>query len=301
MLRSALEELHSQGMPLSTLYPATLPYYQRGGYERAGKSITYELPLDSINERERGLELVPMTAEHEAEVKRLYTARARRSAGNLDRPAWMWERRLAPKDQPCFRYMVMNGAQAEGYVVYSQAGRTDPLKVADVCALTPAAGRRILELFAGYRSMVESVVWTGGPLDPLLYLLRENLIGGDRLREKIRRDYDWMLRIVDITGALSGRGYPPELRAELHLDVRDSLLPANNRRFVLQVADGRGVVQSGGQGRITLDMRDLAAIYTGFMAPAERRIIGAIDGPDADLALMGAVFSGPRPWIADMF
>jgi predicted acetyltransferase len=249
----------------------------------------------------RKLDLIPFAEERYEEVKRLYAERARRSAGNLDRPAWIWEKRLAPKDQPCFRYLVMNGEQAEGYVIYTQGGRTDPLKVADVCALTQAAARRILALFAGYHSMVESVVWVSGSLDPLLYLLRENLIGGDRLREKIRRNYDWMLRIVDVAGALSGRGYPPELRAELHFDVRDSLLPANNGRFVLQVVDGRGVVQSGGQGRLTLDVRDLASIYTGFIAPAERRIIGAIDGPDADLALMGAVFSGPRPWIADMF
>ena len=45
----------------------------------------------------------------------------------------------------------------------------------------------------------------------------------------------------------------------------------------------------------------LAALYTGFMAPAEVRMISAIDGPAAELGLLGALFSGPRPWIGDMF
>jgi predicted acetyltransferase len=72
----------------------------------------------------RKLDLIPFAEERYEEVKRLYAERARRSAGNLDRPAWIWEKRLAPKDQPCFRYLVMNGAQAEGYVIYTQGGRT---------------------------------------------------------------------------------------------------------------------------------------------------------------------------------
>jgi len=70
---------------------------------------------------------------------------------------------------------------------------------------------------------------------------------------------------------------------------------------MLKVADGRGVVTRGGEGRIRLHARDLAAIYTGFMAPHECGYLGTIAGPEADLMLAGAVFGGPRPWIADMF
>jgi hypothetical protein len=45
---------------------------------------------------------------------------------------------------------------------------------------------------------------------------------------------------------------------------------------------------------------DLAAIYTGFMAPHECAYLGTITASEEDLALAGAVFAGPRPWIADM-
>ena len=72
-------------------------------------------------------------------------------------------------------------------------------------------------------------------------------------------------------------------------------------RWVLAVSGGRGQVQPGGAGRIRLDVRDLAAIYTGFLAPQECTYLGTIAGPEQDLALAGVVFSGARPWIADMF
>ena len=154
---------------------------------------------------------------------------------------------------------------------------------------------------AGYRSMVEHIVWSGGPRDPFVYLLGEQLTAGSRAKVQIVRSLDWMLRIVDVVGALGVRGYPPGLSAELHLDVRDDLLAANNGRFVLELDGGRAHVRPGGQGRLQLGVRELAAIYSGFMAPIELCALGAIAAPDADLALAAAVFAGPQPWIADMF
>jgi predicted acetyltransferase len=301
MLRASLAELHTEGTPLAALYPATLPFYQRAGYERAGQRITYELPLDAIGVDEQGIELVPVPAGHYDEIYRAYEQRARRASGNLARPEWMWRNKLEPKDRKTFRYLVTRDGQTEGYVVFTQGGRTDPLTVLDVCALTPAAGRRLLAFFAGYRSMVETLTWNGGPFDPFVYLLKEPLVAANRSRVKVVRSLDWMLRIVDVAGALTARGYAPGLQAELHLEVRDDVLPSNNGRFVVAVADGDARVRPGGAGRIRLGVRELAAIYTGFMAPAELCALGDVDAPDADLALMGAAFAGSRPWIADMF
>ncbi len=301
MLRAALEELHGQGIPLAALYPATLPYYQRGGFERAGQRLTYELPIDAIDVRDRKLDLLPFDAGDYAEIYGAYERRARRSTGNLDRPAWMWRHRLEPRDRQPLRYRVARDGRTEGYIVFTQGSRNDPLTIVDVCALTPAAGRRLLTLLAGYRSMVEKIVWSGGPLDPFLYLIGENLAAGQRSRATVTRGFEWMLRLVDVPAALSARGYPPGLGAELHLEVRDELLPQNGGRYVLGVAGGRATARRGGEGRIRLDVRDLAALYSGFMAPSELCALGSLDGPEEDLALAGAVFAGPRPWIADMF
>ncbi|HEY0603718.1 MAG TPA: GNAT family N-acetyltransferase [Herpetosiphonaceae bacterium] len=301
LMRGMLEELHGQGVALSALYPATLSFYRKFDYLRAGYRLTYELPLATIDVDERAGELVPITPEHYPDLRRLYEERARQSAGNLHRPEWMWQARLEPKDSPAFRFLVVNEGRLEGYVVFTQGARSEPLQVADLCALTPTAGRRLLTLFAGYRTMVEHVVWSGGTHDPLLYMLGENMIGGSRAKARITRPLEWMLRIVDVEAALNERGYPAGLNAELHLDLHDPLLPGNNGRWVLRVADGRGSVEAGGAGRVELGVAELAAIYSSFMAPSELRAIGAIRGSDEDLALMGALFSGPQPWIGDMF
>ena len=62
------------------------------------------------------------------EVYCAYAQRARRASGNLDRPAWMWRLRLEPKDKQPLRFLVVNDGRTEGYIVFTQGGRSDPLK-----------------------------------------------------------------------------------------------------------------------------------------------------------------------------
>ncbi len=299
MLRRLLEEAHAAGYPLSTLYPSTFAFYRRAGYERAGVRATYELPLGALDPRaparDPELTVGPVGEAEYGALREVYAETARRTAGNLDRPDFVWWRILEPYGQTARAYQAVRGERAEGYVVFTQTGREDPLRILDLRMLTRAAGERLLAFLAGHRSMVDCIVWSGGgATDPLVALLPEQ-------RHKQLLSFDWLLRIVDVRGALAARGYPPGLDAELHLDVRDDLLPANNRRFVLTLSDGRGAVREGGEGRVRLDIRGLAALYTGFQTPGELHFLGLLDGPARDLALAGLVFAGPQPWVPDMF
>ena len=59
MLQQSLEELHRQGVPLATLYPATTAFYRRTGFERAAQRLLYDVPLAAIGVRDYTLEAVP--------------------------------------------------------------------------------------------------------------------------------------------------------------------------------------------------------------------------------------------------
>ena len=78
-----------------------------------------------------------------------------------------------------------------------------------------------------------------------------------------------MLRIIDVVGALSKRGYPMGLDAELHLEVSDRAIASNNGKFCLRVSQGRGEVTKGGKGEFQLDVRGLAPLYTGLFTPIQ--------------------------------
>lgn len=298
MLRQMLEEVRAGGSPLSALYPATQPVYRRVGYEQAGLAMDYKHPLHALGTGDRSLEVRRAGDEDTATLRDIYTERARRTAGNLDRGEYMWARILDPREAQLNIYLVERDGTPEGYVIYTQGqapgAKEKDINCRDLVALTVDAARRLVAFFADHRSTAENLVWTGAPAEPLLLHVPNQAY-------KIGWYEQWMLRIVDVPAALAARGYPAGLEAELHLDVRDDVLEPNNGRWVLAVADGRAEVREGGTGAIAIDVRGLASMYTGYLSPLDLRTAGYVDGPEMDLASAATVFAGPTPWMADGF
>jgi predicted acetyltransferase len=299
MMRTALEEARRDGVPLSSLYPATFPVYRAAGYETAGNRFVYRLPLTSIGSGGREPEVREATPDDDATFRALYDARARTLSGAVERTRYFWARIFEPIGEEAHAYLVVGDSGPEGYVVVLYRHGAGPLApnelpVRDVVARTPAAARRILRFLADHRSVARAATLAAGPGDPVLLQLREE-------RLEMAEMQRWMLRIVDVRGALERRGWSPHVRGELELDVRDALLPDNARRWVLEVAGGRAEVREGGRGAVVLDVRGLASLYAGFLPAEELRVAGLCEGSDADLARATALFAGPAPWLVDFF
>ncbi|HYF65114.1 MAG TPA: GNAT family N-acetyltransferase [Herpetosiphonaceae bacterium] len=296
LMEAMLREMRASGVHLSTLYPATTQFYRTLGYERAGARTIYELVPAAITARHpEGHSLVPAGEAAQDEFAAIYDRFAAAQSGNLDRPAVMWDRALKSMTGTPFRYFVQDAAgERVGYIVFMQGGQFEDMRVMDWCAATPAAGRALLAFVAGHRTLVDKVLWPGAPVDGVLYQLAEQ-------RLKRNWELDWMLRLTDVRGAIAGRGYPAGLAAAVELEIADERLEWNHGRFVLQVEGGAGALEPGGTGAVRLHVRDLAALYSGHLTPAELLTAGALSGPADALSRLGLIFSGPRPWMPDMF
>lgn len=294
LMRHILEELRAEGAAVSSLYPSALGFYHASGYERAGTRLSFQAPLAGFATSREQLEVEALEADAAASVKAIYAQYAAATHGALDRAPFIWARLLSPPDATATAYRIGSAAAPEGYVVLSQAGRDAPLQIRDLVMRSGAAGRQIGALVAGQRTMVDQVAWNGAPDDPFGWLLPTR-------PATVVRSVEWMLRIVDIAAALEERGYPPALSAELHLDVRDALLQQNSGRYILAVDDGRGTLRPGGSGRLQLDIRELAALYSGHADPQLLRVVGSLAGDAGSLALARAIFGTQRPSMADMF
>jgi predicted acetyltransferase len=299
LMRAALYEAHAAGQPLSTLYPATQPVYRRVGYEQAGVNMQFRLDLQRIPLRDRDLRLRRVDPNAEAEsLRRLYQTRAARTAGNLDRDGvrLLWDRVTRPRGaSEALVFSVEDDAGPQGYIAYAfrnetPASRYD-LLVTDFVALTAAAARRMVSHLADHHSQGANALLRIEPAAAALLCL-------DEQRARIHDHFAWMLRIVDVKGALEQRGYPPELQAELHLEVHDDVLPWNDGRFVLAVADGRGEVRAGGRGSLQIQARGLAPLYSGYLSALELEVSGLAAG---DVEPAARLFSGARPWMSDWF
>lgn len=296
LITAVVRELRAKGNALSVLYPSTWRFYRGVGYEPAGSQITYRLNTDTLNVRESAGLVRPADDADWPAIHAVYAEYARRSAGTVVRTVNDW-RGLPEWRKPVFAYVVEIRKRIQGYALFTQVRGSQPrydIRVRDLAALTPEAGRRLWAFFTTHRSLVESLLYRGAPADPLLLLMpQENM--------KIASRDGWMLRVLDVPKALAARGYPPGLKAEVHFAIRDPLFRSNHGRWLLKVSDGRGNVRKGGRGRLHIDIRGLAPLYTGYLPAESLRIAGLLEGTEPELARASAVFAGPAPWMSDNF
>ena len=300
MLLATLDELR-QAAPIAGLYASTTTLYRSCGFEQAGTAMWFEAPLASFPRGDRALACAALAPRTHEPLHTAYDARAKSWTGHLDRSTAIWERLVDPSggahNADAVHTYVVGGPEIEGYIVFQQKSQSDSLHfrviVRDVVMTTRAAAQRILGLLHDLRSLADQITWRGCAADPLLSLLPEQT-------HAVRRHERWMLRILDVSRALAARGYPP-LHGEVHLAVHDAHFADNRGRKILSVDGGRGSVTDGGRGDVAIDVRGLAALYSGFATPYTLRAAGLLDGPDDATRTLATIFAGPEPWCADHY
>ena len=304
LLRAAVLELAGPGgPPLAALFPATQPIYRRVGFEQAGTYSRYRVPIAAIpiGSHDLPVERLPPDAElARRQLGPLYAALAPRHAGWVDRTAWFWGRLADPLIGSRVLYAVREGGAITGYLALAREWKYEghahsEIECRELVAATPRAMRRLWTLLADERSLGETA-FVGGPPAPADHLLF--LEQAPTVAFQMR----WMLRILDVRAALEARGYLPGLTGRIVLEVSDELVDRNRGRFTLEVTGGRGQVAPGGEGpTVSVDVRGLAALYSGFLSAEELSRAGLADGSGDALAAATALFAGPAPWLPEIF
>ena len=298
LMLEMLEQARARRVALSTLYPATVTLYRNVGYELAGTRYRYSAQLARLPRWRSELELAPLTSARESEAEAMYRKLACEQPGTLDRGGYIWNRVRGPETDPPRGVIVEGPRGAEGYLYVKQlaaAEFTHDLLVRDLVVTTSDAARRLLTFLADHRSTCARALWYAGPVVSWLFDFPE------RVFDVTLADY-WMVRIVHAAAALEQRGYPKALVAELDLEIEDSTLPDNSGRSIVRLADGRATVErAAGHGRIRIDIRGLAALYTGFATPAALGRARLLTADADDLELLGAAFGSGAPGLGDYF
>jgi predicted acetyltransferase len=300
MMRAYLREVRAKGFALSTLYPATVPLYRRAGYERAGVRMVTEVAPGALSVgRDRALAVVP-TDRDDADVVRLHRAWADARDGTLDRGPYVWSRIFAPSKLEPVALKIVSAERAEGYVVMAPtrgAGTDTEIKVLDAVAITERAARQILSILGDHRSIATSVRWASGAPDLFTMLLPER-------RHAISVSDYWMTRILDVDAAIAARGFPRVLRASIALEIDDDLFEDNRGRRQIVVEGGRARIDrstEAGAPRLTLGIRGLAALFTGYLPASTLKVAGLLDGDDDAIACAEEIFRARAPAMSDFF
>jgi predicted acetyltransferase len=308
LLRATLRAARERGVALSTLYPSTFRLYRKAGYELAGSFCRFTLQLRQLP---RSLRLLPVEVLGESlqpSIEGAYRDVARQHPGYLDRGPYVWNRVRRPDLELARAFGVSGPSGLEGYAYLKvTAPRRLPLELglSDFVSRTPAALASLLAFLADHLTTAERATWTGGPCDPRLLGIPERAISA------VIEDY-WMLRLIDVKAALLARGYPefgpPGLEVALDLHVDDEFLPENSARYALRVEAGVARLEAPGSGSgsgavplVRLSAGALAALYSGFVSPAQLAFSRQLDADARGVGVLSALFSGAAPGLSDFF
>lgn len=308
MMRAALREIRRRGAAISTLYPSTVPFYRKVGYERAGARFLVSFRPSEIDARgpDDGLTVTRVPAVRTPEMTALQRRWAARHDGALDRGPYIWDRALTPpREPPATTFAIRRGTDLVGHLAVLNKtfdGHDTELKIVDACAEDGAAAARILRIVAGYRSMASVVRWQMHL--PSLF----SMSLADRTHE-VRLVDHWLVRVVDAHAALAARGYARKVQARVAIALDDPLFPEHHGRFVLDVEGGVGRVLPGAtpagssatEGTVELGPRGLAGLFAGFMSASELRRLGVLDGSDGAIEALDAAFRGSLPTMEEAF
>ncbi len=295
LMRGILAELRERGVPLSALYATTQRLYRSVGYEPAGLRVRYRVLARALERLRPELPVRPSRPPDVATLADLHRRRAATANGHLDRSSAIWWRLLHQPGRPVYAYLF--GDPPEGFVLYRhrEAGSAHDLEVCDHALLTPRAARTFWAFLAAHGSTARRLEWPGPAPDPLTALLPEE-------DHEVLCAEAWMLRIVDVAGALEGRGYPSGAAGRVAFEVRDETFPEAGGAFTLEVDGGTGRVRRAADGPVLrLGIRALAPLYSGYLTPGALRDLGWLEGEEAAIAAASRLFAGPPPWMTESF
>ena len=169
------------------------------------------------------------------------------------------------------------------------------IEVADLLATTADGYRAVLSALGSFVSVTPTIRIDTSGAD----LVRLFLPG---LEWRVADSSPYMLKILDVCGALSAVRYPTGMTAELGFSVAGDFLTENNPGYRLDVAEGSGKCSADGQADRVITPRGLALLFSGTQSCANLRAAGHLNGGSVDQDLdWDALFGGRQQHIRDYY
>lgn len=292
----------SRGALVSTLFPTAPRIYRRFGYEVIADYVTVRLPTAVLAEVPRPAQVTTRRAtlgDVEAAWS-LYDAWACAQNGPLTRRGVSFPTTPAEflEAYTGVSVAVDETGQVCGFVTWDRGQGYDEdarMQLDNLFAATADAHRALLNLVGSFSTVAPTTLLdTSG--DDLARLLLPSLPW------QVVHASPYMLKILDVPGALSAPRYAAGLTAALPFALDGDVLAENNGAYVLRVRDGVGRCEVADGAERVFTPQGLALLFAGSLSCANLRAVNHLrGGAEAEDLTWDALFGGRQPHIRDYF
>jgi predicted acetyltransferase len=300
-LGTLMDDARRRGTPVTALFPAVIEPYRRLGYELAGTYDEFRVALDALPTVDTHdlptVELAEVERDQDA-IMACYARWLARRDGTIEPDAAFWRTRLLerPWDEWHRAVVARGDGTITGFATFTRENDSSGhlsfgfgLKCSMFVAEDDRALRALIAYASGYRGLGRWLGWAGPPNDPMTLL-----VGVQAVTPHDR--YRWMLRILDVRGALEARGYPP-IDAEATVAIEDPRYPENTGDWHLRLSAGEPKVERGSShDRRPIPIGAFSSMFSGYLRPVDAVRIGFLDAGDPAVGALDSMLSGPDPW-----
>lgn len=296
LLEKALYNMRDAGQYISYLYPYSIPFYRRKGWEIISDKITYEIQDYQLPKNKKVSGRVKRVAVDGEEIKKTYTAFSDCTHGALIRDSLAWnEYSLWDNDDMNAAVYYSKNDIPEGYVIYWIADEVFHIK--DMIFLNEEARIGLWNFVSAHFSMISKVVGNTFTDESLTFLLEDA-----KIQETISPYY--MARIVDFQKFIEKYPFKPDNRKRVWaFTLEDPILPWNQGGFVLTIdRQGHGHVEtSAKRHKSYIDIQTMTTMLLGYKRPDYLNKIGRLRCSEAVVDMLEDSIEQQTPYFSDYF
>lgn len=296
LLIQALTNMRERNQSISFLYPYSIPYYRRKGWEIISDKITFEVNDYQLPKNKQVSGEVERVEIKSKDLKAAYERFAYQTHGAMIRndlawnEYWLWD----SDDLTAAIYYNENG-QPDGYVLYWIEDEVFHIK--DMIFINEEARSGLWNFISAHFSMISKVVGNIHTDEPLAFLLEDADI-----KETISPYY--MARIVDLEQFINQYPFKPDNKERIWtFTLDDPLLSWNQGTFTLRIhPDGKGEVTQGGeQSRSLIDIQTMTTMLLGYKRPEYLHKIGRLSSSPEIVDMLEDAIEQENPYFSDYF
>lgn len=296
LLERALKNMRAKGQYITYLFPYSIPYYRRKGWEIISDKISYEIEDYQLPKSKQVAGSVRRVEADSEELKRTYERYAQHTHGAILRDELAWnEYWLWDSDDIMSAIYYNENDEPDGYVIYWLAD--DVFHVKDMVFNNEEARAGLWNFISAHLSMIDKVVGNTYTDEPLAFLLEDASI-----TETISPYY--MARIVDFPAFIASFPFKPHsMGRQWTFTLSDPIMDCNQGTFLLKIDEsGKGeAIKTSGKCADTISIQTMTTMLMGYKRPDYLARIGRIKADERTIDMLEDSIEQQTPYISDYF
>ena len=295
LIRIALQHMRAHKQWISYLYPYSIPFYRKKGWEIMSDHLTFDVKDTQLPKPVPVPGHVERLEIDDPDVIATYQAFAKQNHGAMIRNQLNWDEywRWENEEERIAGVYYDEHDRPQGFVLYWIANEVFHIK--EMVYNTQEARVGLWNFVSAHFSMVEHIRGNIYKNEPLHFLLSD----GD-IKQTIHPYF--MARIVDVAEFLAE--YPfAEVGKPLHFNVTDPLADWNNKTFGLWW-DEHGHVEVTNRpvgDAVDIDIQTLTTMLMSYRRPSYLARIERLQASKAALKTLESIIPMDEPYFSDYF